>query len=228
MTSYYEVGDVEAALTARGSDKIMKKKRKLAVFSLMMSHIERCYAEAGQDKRMDETLAIEIYRTLNHHGQILTKGMRKAVTMVYQDLFRVKKGPDGVRTLHCLHRIGGFRFNRSISATNLRNYKKVDKPPGTNSLITKMAQRAVYFHKFMWENHSKYRGTLKGKEVVPLYAGIHKINDRANQARSDTEEEKIDATTSQEVVSITTGSTITPAKPVQETFPVLTLQPPRG
>ena len=87
----------------------------------------------------------------------------------------------------------------------------------------KMVHRAVLIHSFMWANHSKHKDTLKAQEVMPLHAGIHKINDWANQPRSDSEEEKIDTVTSQEVVTITTGSDITPAKPVQETLPVLTL-----
>ena len=49
--------------------------------------------------------------------------MLKAITMVYQDMFRVRRLPGIGRVLHCMHRIGVFRLNRSINATNLRQYK---------------------------------------------------------------------------------------------------------
>ena len=40
--------------------------------------------------------------------------------MVYQDMFRVRVRQEEGRVIHCMHRVGGFRFNRSVTATNLR------------------------------------------------------------------------------------------------------------
>ena len=40
--------------------------------------------------------------------------------MVYQDMLKVRVRKDEVRVLHCMHRVGGFRFNRSVTAYNLR------------------------------------------------------------------------------------------------------------
>ena len=42
--------------------------------------------------------------------------------MVYYYMFRVKEDPES-REIHCMHMIGGFKFNRSIKATNLRQFK---------------------------------------------------------------------------------------------------------
>ena len=87
----------------------------------MVSHLERCYAEKSNQGEIDTTLALEIFRALKRTKQILNKGILKAITMVYQDMFRVRPYPDkGGRIIHCMHRVGGFRFNRSLTQTNLR------------------------------------------------------------------------------------------------------------
>ena len=40
--------------------------------------------------------------------------------MIYQDMFRVRERTGEGRVIHCMHRVGGFRFNRSVTAANLR------------------------------------------------------------------------------------------------------------
>ena len=51
--------------------------------SLMMRHLERCYAEEAQDKELEEILALELFRALVYTEQKLTKGPFKARTMAY-------------------------------------------------------------------------------------------------------------------------------------------------
>ena len=80
-----------------------------------MSHLERCYAEKSNIGEVDTTLALEIFRAFKRTKQKLNKGILKAITMVYQDMFRVRPYPDKGRILHCMHRVGGFRFNRSLT-----------------------------------------------------------------------------------------------------------------
>lgn len=122
MASMYGDGEAAAALTESESDQPLEDEESLAKFSLMVSHLERCYAKPLQSKTMERSLAIEIYRVLVRNDQKLTKGIMKAVTMVYQDMFRVREHPEIGRVMHCMHRIGGFRFNRSIHHTNLRQF----------------------------------------------------------------------------------------------------------
>ena len=93
---------------------------ELARFCLMMSHLERCYAEQNQHKDQEQTLAMEIYRAMERNKQKLTKGILKTVTMIYQDMFRVRVRLEESRVIHCMHRVGGFRFNRSITVANMR------------------------------------------------------------------------------------------------------------
>ena len=91
--------------------------------------------------------------------QRLTKGVLKTITMVYQDMFRVRTVPGKGRILHCMHRIGGFRFNRSVNATNLRIYQPLiciigGKGGDFESLLMRLARRALYFHDVV----RKYQG----------------------------------------------------------------------
>jgi len=88
----------------------------------MVSHLERCYAEKSNQVENDKTLALEIFRNLKRTKQRLNKGILKAINMVYQDMFRVRPYVDKGRIIHCMHRVGGFRFNRSVNQTNLREY----------------------------------------------------------------------------------------------------------
>jgi len=119
MDSYYLDGDVGEALTERGSSKTITSRRPLARVSLMMSHMERCYAEEVVNKEKQEILALEIYRTLLTNNQQITEGILKAITMAYQDMFRVRDSDQG-RVMHCMCRIPTFRFRRSLSISNLR------------------------------------------------------------------------------------------------------------
>jgi hypothetical protein len=98
MSSFYEDGDAEGALTQRGASKTVITKKALARVSLMMSHIERCYAEEATHKEYDEVLALGIYRTL----ALTTRHLRRhhqSHKMVYQDMFRGKEGDQG-RIMH--------------------------------------------------------------------------------------------------------------------------------
>ena len=73
--------------------------------------------------------------------------------MVYQDMFRVRPYPDKGRIIHCMHRVGGFRFNRSITQTNLREFSatvlsfngKIDH----KGMLRKFAFRAIHSHDFI-------------------------------------------------------------------------------
>ena len=131
----------------------VKEERELARVSLMVSHLERCYAEKSNIGEVDTTLALEIFRALNRNKQKLNKGILKAITMVYQDMFRVRPYPDKGRIIHCMHRVGGFRFNRSLTQTNLREATatvltwngKVDH----QSMLRALAYRAIHFHEFI-------------------------------------------------------------------------------
>ena len=55
----------------------------MAMVCLMMRHLERCYAEEPQDKELEEILALELFRAMKNLEQKLTKGVFKAITMVY-------------------------------------------------------------------------------------------------------------------------------------------------
>ena len=121
------------------------------MFALMVSHLERCYAVGLQSKTMERSLAIETYRVLVRNNQKLTKGIFKSVTMVYQDMFRVRDHPELGKVLHCMHRIGGFRFNRSVNHTNLRFFKELapEEGWGPQEMLNRMARRAIHFHNFI-------------------------------------------------------------------------------
>ena len=119
----------------------------------------------------------------------MNKGILKAITMVYQDMFRVRILPGEGRVLHCMHRIGGFRFNRSISANNLRQYKPTNLVfnciGDSHSLLLRFAQRALYFHDVIKKNQGKTKESLKGYEVAPLNAGIHPAGNKACQSKPE-------------------------------------------
>ena len=107
--------NAEQAVTERDSSKsVIAKKSFLAKVSLMMSHIERCYAEDVTNRLMEVVLALEIYRTLIFNYQALTEVIIKAITMTYQDIFRVRSGGQG-RVIYCMFRIPLFRFRRSLN-----------------------------------------------------------------------------------------------------------------
>ena len=90
---------------------------------------------------------MELFRAMERNGQKLTKGILKTVTMIYQDMFRVRVRQDEGRVIHCMHRVGGFRFNRSLTVANLRQLQWQNengwKP---QTLLMRLAKRAIYFH----------------------------------------------------------------------------------
>ena len=117
-------------------------------------------------KETDQTLALEIFRNCKRTKQKLNKGILKAITMVYQDMFRVRPVVEVGRIIHCMHRVGGFRFNRSITLTNLRafstttfTYNNKTDPQG---MLRRLAYRAIQFHDFIKRNQGSNKGDLKG------------------------------------------------------------------
>ena len=112
--------------------------------------------------------------------------------MVYQDMFRVRPYPDqGGRIMHCMHRVGGFRFNRSLTQANLREFSATvvswNGKLHHQSMLLALALRAIHFHDLIksYQGRDITKVDLKGKEVVPLQACIHKVNNRANKPRPD-------------------------------------------
>jgi hypothetical protein len=65
-------------------------KNVLAIFSLINSHIERCYAENVTKIELEEVFAMEIYRTLILSNQALTEGIVKAIKMTFWNMFRIR------------------------------------------------------------------------------------------------------------------------------------------
>jgi hypothetical protein len=153
MRSYYKDGESFKALHEPDSKTSVKEERELARVSLMVSHLERCYAEKSNQVEIDTTLALEIFRSLKRTKQRLNKGILKAIIMIYQDMFRVRPYMEKGRIIHCMHRVGGFRFNRSLTQANLREFSatvlswngKVDH----QSMVLSLAFRAIHFHDFV-------------------------------------------------------------------------------
>ena len=106
---------------------------------------------------------MEIFRAMEKSGQKLTKGILKAVTMVYQDMFRVRDRPGEGRIMHGMHRVGGFRFNRSITVPNLRSLVVFCTIPyKPQELLLKLARRAIHFHDFIRGHSVRSRLDLQG------------------------------------------------------------------
>jgi hypothetical protein len=89
--------------------------------------------------------------------------------MVYQDMFRVRPYPDkGGRIIHCMHRVGGFRFNRSLTQTNLREFSATivswNGELDHQSMLLALAFRAIHFHDFVKRRQESKvkKGDLKG------------------------------------------------------------------
>ena len=82
MTSMYKDEEPAYSLIEAGAKEPVESKTELAKFCLMMSHLERCYAEQNQHRDPEQTLALEIYRAMERNRQKLTKGILKTVTMI--------------------------------------------------------------------------------------------------------------------------------------------------
>jgi hypothetical protein len=132
----------------------------------MVSHLERCYAEKSNQGEIDTTLALEIFRALKRTKQKLNKGVLKAITIVYQDMFRVRPYPDKGRIIHCMHRVGGFRFNRSLTQANLREYSATvlsfNGQIDHQSMLRALVFRALHFHDFVKRHQGSRKEDLKG------------------------------------------------------------------
>ena len=48
------------------------------------------------------------------------------------------------------------------------------------TLLMRLAKRAIYFHLFIRKHGGSNKYSLQGKEVVPLDSGIHQESDKAN------------------------------------------------
>ena len=81
-----------------------------------------------------------------------------------------------------MFRIPTFRFKRSVSISNLRQFMNNALPEGWGrfDLTKRLANRAIYFHSLIKANQGKPKGSMDGLEVVPLDSGIHLEGDRAN------------------------------------------------
>ena len=93
---------------------------------------------------------------------------------------------------------------------------------GRFDLPRRLANRAIYFHSLIKANQGKPKGSLDGLEVVPLDAGIHREGDRANQPRTprkgreEGKEEDDAIPVTNEYITLTSSSGITPGMPGQQ------------
>ena len=87
-------------------------------------------------------------------------------------MFRVKDSDQG-RVMHCMFRIPSFRFRRSLSIHNLRQFMNRAPSQGWSKfdLTMRLAKRAIYFHSLIKANQGKPKGLLDGLEIVPLDSG---------------------------------------------------------
>jgi hypothetical protein len=80
-------------------------------------------------------------------------------------MFRVRPVLNVGRILHCMHRVGGFRFNLSIIMTNLRVFSTTtltfNNKTDPQGMLRKFAFRAIHFHDFMKKNQGSNKGDLK-------------------------------------------------------------------
>ena len=134
-------------------------------------------------------------------------------------MLRVRERPGEGRIMHCMHRVGGFRFNRSITVANLRTISLYCSTSyGPQELLLKLARRAIHFHDFIKEHSGKAKVDVQGKEVVPIEAGIHLPSSKANQPKPAWEKRVIviDAQGTLEdtsgTISIASSAGQTPAK----------------
>ena len=83
-----------------------------------------------------------LYRYIANSQTWPTEGQLKAMTMVYQDLF---KGRNDRGTMRCMNR-GAFRFDRNITVGRLRILPTMH---GINpsEIVAKLVTRATTFHR---------------------------------------------------------------------------------
>ena len=81
-------------------------------------------------------------------------------------MFRVRPYPDKGRILHCKHRVGGFRFNRSLTQANLREFSATmvswNGQLDHQSMLRALALRAIHFHDFVKKHQQSKKEDLKG------------------------------------------------------------------
>lgn len=157
----------------------------------MVCHLERCYASKGSFTRaQDDIIPLEMYRHFCRYFTWPTSGQFKAVTMVYQDLF---KGRSRRGKMRCMNRVKDFRFERSISIVNVRNMDSEAEnwradPEGLRPLDTmtskaceRLARRAIHFHRFITDfRRTGNQNPPAEAKVVPPHACIHVVERRGN------------------------------------------------
>ena len=84
--------------------------------------------------------------------------------MVYQDMFRVRPYPDKGRIIHCMHRIGGFRFNRSLTQANLRE-AQLPSSPGMAKSTTRVCSERWLIGPYTSMTSSRGTRTAKRKTL---------------------------------------------------------------
>ena len=104
----------------------------------------------------------------------------------------------------------------------LKEFTKRAPAGGWNKfeLATRLAKRAIHFHSLIKVNQGKSNGTIDGLEVVPLDEAVHFEEDRPNRPRSAVQSPMQRAevgkgpenaiTVTQQYITLTTGSDITP------------------
>jgi hypothetical protein len=93
ILNIYKDEEANAAIPKADANYSKEAKKEPAQFSLMMSHLEKCFADLSPQKDFEHILALEIFRVMEENRQKLTKGILKAFTIMYQDMFRVRNTP---------------------------------------------------------------------------------------------------------------------------------------
>ena len=108
-----------------------------------MYHIETAYTQKGSyTKNKDKGFALLLYRYIANSQAWPTEGQLRAMTMVYQDLF---KGVNDRGTMMCMNR-GALRFDRNVTVCRLRI---LPTKAGINpsEIVAKLITRATTFHR---------------------------------------------------------------------------------
>ena len=75
----------------------------------MMSHLEKCDAEKSpQTKKRVDPRTGDLQYTEETQAEAQRPYILMAITMIYEDILRVRPLPGVGGALHCMNRIGGF------------------------------------------------------------------------------------------------------------------------
>jgi hypothetical protein len=118
----------------------------------------RCYTEKFRNKPDNDIIALNLYRFLVRNAVWPTESQLKAMTMVYEDLFKGRSVKDA--KMCCMHRVPGARFERSLCVPSIRRaqYRQsvITENQGEVRLTDvlpkefpeRLTKRAVAFHSF--------------------------------------------------------------------------------